>query len=220
MAEEGTKFTSFYSQPVCGPARSALLTRRYPARSKGWSMPATETTFAELMQKTGYATACIGKWDVSNRKPIVERMPNAKGFDYYWGPLGANDAGHVVLHENNKLLGKDEDLASLSRRYTDKSIEWMKQQVKTTEQPFLLYLCHTMMHTIIDASPAYRNRTGNGLYADTLEELDYECGRLLQAIDKMGISKDTLVIFTSDNGAWSNDAERQNPKNAKVVPWT
>ncbi len=69
---------------------------------------------------------CIGKWDVSSRKPILDRMPNAKGFDYYWGPLGANDAGHVVLHENNTLLGKDDDLASFSRRYTDKSIAWMR----------------------------------------------------------------------------------------------
>jgi arylsulfatase A-like enzyme len=183
-------------------------------------MPATEITFAELMQKTGYATCCIGKWDVSNRKPILNRMPNSKGFDYYWGPLGANDAGHVVLHENNTLLGKDEDLASLSRRYTDKSITWMRQQVKAGDEPFLLYLCHTMMHTVIDASPEFRNRTGNGLYADTLEELDHECGRLLQAIDDLGIADDTLVIFTTDNGAWSNDAPRQNPKNAAVVPWS
>ena len=220
MAKQGTRFTSFYTQPVCGPARSALLTGRYPLRSKGWSMPATEITFAELMQKTGYTTCCIGKWDVSNRKPILNRMPNAKGFDYYWGPLGANDAGHVVLYENNMLLGKDEDLASLSRRYTDKSITWMQQQVTVGEKPFLLYLCHTMMHTVIDASPEFRNRTGNGLYADTLEELDHECGRLLQAIDDFGIAEDTLVIFTTDNGAWSNDAPRQNPKNAAVVPWS
>ena len=136
LAAEGTRFTSFYSQPVCGPARSALLTGRYPIRSKGWSMPATEITFAELMQDAGYATCCIGKWDVSSRKPIIDRMPNAKGFDYYWGPLGANDAGHVVLHENNTLLGKDDDLASLSRRYTDKSIAWMQQQVKADDKTF------------------------------------------------------------------------------------
>lgn len=220
MAAAGTRFTSFYTQPVCGPARSALLTGRYPSRSKGWSMPASEITFAELMQDAGYATCCIGKWDVSNRKPILDRMPNAKGFDSYWGPLGANDAGHVVLHENNEIIGKDDHLASLSRRYTDKSIAWMQQQVKAGNKPFLLYLCHTMMHTVIDASPKFRNRTGRGLYADTLEELDHECGRLLAAIDELGIAEDTLVIFTSDNGAWSNDAARQNRKNAAHVAWT
>ena len=227
LAKEGTRFTSFYTQPVCGPARSALLTGRYPARSKGWSMPASEITFAELMQDAGYATCCIGKWDVSNRKAIRPRMPMAKGFDHYWGPLGANDAGHVVLYENNRLIGKDEDLASLSRRYTDKSIAWMTQQTQANpDQPFLVYLCHTMMHTIIDASPKFRDRTGNGLYADTLQELDNECGRLLTAIDKLGLRENTLVIFTSDNGPWSNDQERQHKKqegqlvNDDPVPWS
>src|SRR4051812_39431478 len=101
LATEGTRFTSFYAQIVCGPSRSALLTGRQPVRSGGWSMPATEVTFATLLQQQGYATACIGKWDVSNRAAVVERMPNAKGFDYYYGSLGANDSGRIVLHENN-----------------------------------------------------------------------------------------------------------------------
>ena len=78
LAKEGTKFTSFYSQTVCGPSRSALLTGRQPLRSKGWGMPASEITWAELIRKAGYQTACIGKWDVSNRKAIIERMPNAQ----------------------------------------------------------------------------------------------------------------------------------------------
>ena len=95
LAKEGTRFTSFYAQTVCGPSRSALLTGRYPIRSQGWGMPASEITFAELMRESGYETACIGKWDVSNRKPIIERMPNAQGFDYYFGTLGANDGGRV-----------------------------------------------------------------------------------------------------------------------------
>ena len=75
LAKEGTMFTSFYTQAVCG-SRSALLTGRYPCRSKGWGMPASEITFAELIKGAGYQTACIGKWDVSNRKPIIDRMPN------------------------------------------------------------------------------------------------------------------------------------------------
>ena len=71
LAKDGTKFTSFYAQVVCGPSRSALLTGRYPVRSGGWSMPASEVTLAQLLQKAGYRTGCIGKWDVSNRAPIV-----------------------------------------------------------------------------------------------------------------------------------------------------
>ena len=105
LANEGTRFTSFYSQTVCGPSRSALLTGRQPIRSRGWGMPASEITWAELIRKAGYQTACIGKWDVSNRKPIIERMPNAQGFDYYFGTLGANDGGGVAFHENNERAG-------------------------------------------------------------------------------------------------------------------
>ena len=105
LAKEGTMFTSFYTQTVCGPSRSALLTGRYPCRSKGWGMPASEITFAELIKGAGYQTACIGKWDVSNRKPILERMPNAQGFDYFFGALGANDGGKVKFHHNNKEAG-------------------------------------------------------------------------------------------------------------------
>ena len=67
LAREGTRFTSFYAQVVCGPSRSALLTGRYPIRSRGWSMPASEVTIAELLKTVGYTTGCIGKWDVSNR---------------------------------------------------------------------------------------------------------------------------------------------------------
>jgi len=92
LAKEGTRFTSFYAQAVCGPSRSALLTGRYPIRSKGWSMPASEITFAELMRDVGYQTVCIGKWDVSNRKAIIDRMPNAQGFDYYFGQARSQQA--------------------------------------------------------------------------------------------------------------------------------
>ena len=78
LAKEGTRFTSFYSQTVCGPSRSALLTGRQPIRSGGWGMPAEEITWAELIGKAGYQTACIGKWDVSNRRAIIPRMPSAQ----------------------------------------------------------------------------------------------------------------------------------------------
>ena len=97
LAQEGTRFTSFYSQTVCGPSRSALLTGRQPIRSKGWSMPASEITFAELMQSVGYQTACIGKWDVSNHQSHHRVDANAQGFDYYFGTPGANDNGNCNL---------------------------------------------------------------------------------------------------------------------------
>jgi arylsulfatase A-like enzyme len=211
LAEEGTKFTSFYAQPVCGPSRSALLTGRYPVRSKGWGMPASEITFAELLKEGGYQTACFGKWDVSNRKAIIPRMPNAQGFDHYYGALGANDAGKVTLHSNNELVGQTNDMACLTRLYTDKAIHFLKEQ-RDPEKPFMLYLSHTMMHTVIDASPHFKESVGTNLYRAVVEEFDYETGRLLDTLDALGLKENTLVIYTTDNGPWNQPKYYQTKK--------
>ena len=211
LAKEGTRFTSFYAQSVCGPSRSALLTGRYPFRSKGWGMPASEITFAELIRKTGYQTACIGKWDVSNRKPIIDRMPNAQGFDYYFGTLGANDGGGVAFHKDNEPAGKTRDMGSLTRLYTDKAIDFLENG-RDKDKPFVLYIAHTMMHTIIDASERFRGKSAGGLYGDVVEEFDFETGRLLDSLDKQGLRDNTLVIYTSDNGPWNQPAYTDKKK--------
>ena len=211
LAKEGTRFTSFYSQTVCGPSRSALLTGRQPIRSGGWGMPASEITWAELIRKAGYQTACIGKWDVSNRKAIISRMPNAQGFDYFYGALGANDAGVVKLHENNEAAGSTRDMGGLIKLYTDKSIDYLENK-RDPKKPFVLYLAHTMMHTIIDASPKFRGKSKGGLYGDVVEEFDYETGRLLDALDELKLSGNTLVIYTSDNGPWNQDRYTKRKK--------
>ena len=211
LAQEGTLFTSFYAQTVCGPSRSALLTGRYPIRSKGWGMPASEITFAELMQPSGYQTACIGKWDVSNRKPIKDRMPNAQGFDYYFGTLGANDGGSVAFHRDNEPAGATRDMGSLTTLYTDKAIDYL-QNHRDPNKPFLLYVAHTMMHTIIDASDRFRGKSAGGLYGDVVEEFDYETGRLLDTLEELNLKDNTLVIYTSDNGPWNQPKYTDNKK--------
>lgn len=211
LAKEGTKFTSFYAQPVCGPSRSALLTGRYPLRSKGWGMPASETTWAELIKGAGYQTACIGKWDVSNRKPIIDRMPNAQGFEYYFGALGANDGGTVTFHENNEKAGSTKDMGSLTTTYTNKAIDYLKNK-RDAEKPFVLYLAHTMMHTIIDASETFKGKSAGGLYGDVVEEFDYETGRLLDTLDELDLRKNTIVVYTTDNGPWNQPAYTDKKK--------
>ncbi|MCH7988304.1 MAG: sulfatase-like hydrolase/transferase [Planctomycetes bacterium] len=216
LAREGTRFTSFYAQVVCGPSRSALLTGRYPVRSGGWSMPAGEITIGELLQKAGYTTGCFGKWDVSNRAAIPERMPNAKGFDYYWGTLGANDSARVIFHENNKEVGRSGDMASLTRIYTDKSIEFLEAN---RDRPFFLYLAHTMVHSVIDASPKFKGKSQGGLYGDTVEELDYHTGRLLDALDRLKLRDNTIVIFTSDNGGLIPKTNNAPLRSGKGFPY-
>ena len=220
LAKEGTRFTSFYSQTVCGPSRSALLTGRQPIRSGGWGMPAEEITWAELIGKVGYQTACIGKWDVSNRRAVISRMPNAQGFDYFYGALGANDNGVVKLHENNEDVGSTRDMGGLIKLYTDKSIDYLKTK-REPKKPFVLYLAHTMMHTIIDASPKFRGKSKGGLYGDVVEEFDFETGRLLDTLDELKLADNTLVIYTSDNGPWNQDkyTKRKKGHPAGAIFW-
>lgn len=219
LAEQGTRFTSFYAQTVCGPSRGALMTGRYPHRiGGGWTTKADEVFISEILRESGYNTGCVGKWDMSKRRYQEELVPNSQGYDFYFGALGANDANKVTLYKNREKLETTEDMAGLSRLFTDKSIEFLERQ--KNDQPFLLYLAHTMMHVVIDASPEFRDRTGKGLYADTLEELDHETGRLLAKLDELGFTENTVVLFTSDNGPWSNDHERQHAKNQKYVGWT
>jgi arylsulfatase A-like enzyme len=216
LAVEGTRFTNFYAQIVCGPSRSALLTGRQPVRSGGWSMPASEITVAELLKERGYATACIGKWDVSNRAAIPTRLPTAKGFDSYYGTLGGNDAGKIDLYENAVRVGQTEDMGSLTRTYTDKALAFLRAH---RSQPFFLYLAHTMVHSVIGASPEFRGKSSGGLFGDTMQELDFHTGRLLDAIDELGLRDNTIVIFTSDNGPWSNNEERLRPRHHGEVAW-
>ena len=202
LASEGVKFMDFYAQSVCGPSRSALLTGRNPSLSLGWRMPAEEITWAELIKGAGYQTACIGKWDVSNRKETIERMPNAQGFDYYFGTLGANDNGRVKFHENNTKIGQTSDMSCLIRTYTDKSIDYLENR-RDKKKPFVLYIAHNMMHTIIDASEKFKGKSKGSLYGDVVEEFDYETGRLLDTVDRLGLRDNTLVIYTTDNGPWN-----------------
>ena len=218
LASEGTRFTSFYAQTVCGPSRGALMTGRYPHRiGGGWETRGEEVFISEILQEAGYVTGCVGKWDMSRRRYQEDKVPNAQGYDYYFGALGANDGNKVTLYHNRQQLETTTDMAGLTQLYTEKSIEFLKQN---KDEPFFLYLAHTMMHVVIDASPRFRNRTGKGLYADTLEELDAETGRLLATLDDLGLRENTVVLFTSDNGPWSNDIARQHAKNEKYVAWT
>jgi arylsulfatase A-like enzyme len=88
-------------------------------------MPSSKVTLAELIGTVDYQTACIGKWDVSNRRPIVDRMPNAKGFDYYFGGFGTNDEDKIKFHENNEEADETLDMPRLTRMFTNKGIHYL-----------------------------------------------------------------------------------------------
>lgn len=202
MASEGLKMNSFYAQPVCGPSRGALLTGRYPLRiGGGWLTNSDEITIAEVLKDVGYSTGCIGKWDISQRRYQEGLVPNDQGFDYYFGTLGANDRGKVAFYRNRDSLYRTDDMASLTKMYTDEALQFIR---KKKDEPFFLYLAHSMPHVRIDASLQFKGTSQGELYGDVIEEIDWNVGRIFDLLDELGLDDNTYVAYFSDNGPWSN----------------
>jgi arylsulfatase A-like enzyme len=199
------------------------LTGRLPYRIHGgrrnWAdLPASELTLAEMLAGQGYATACIGKW---HRGMDEGEHPNDQGFEYYYGLAGSNDApisegsGFTRTYDNVKNArftdfdialyrqsGVIEDTVRqdlLTRRYTEESVKWI---IRQSGNPFFLYLAHNMPHVPIYASPEFQGRSRAGLYGDVVEELDWSVGRIVETLEREGVARNTLLVFTSDNGPW------------------
>jgi len=209
MAAAGMKFTSFYAQPICGPSRAALMTGCYPLRvaERGNTkqihpvLHSQEITIAEVLKTRGYATACFGKWDLAKHAQegfFPDLFPTHQGFDYFFGTPTSNDR-IANLYRNKKLIEPATKLASLTRRYTDEAIGFMR---KNKDQPFFVYIPHSMPHTRLAASPQFKGKSKRGLYGDVIEEIDFNVGRILDAIKELKLVDNTYVIFTSDNGPW------------------
>lgn len=209
MAKEGMKFTSFYAQPICGPSRAAIMTGCYPLRVAERGnvkqvhpiLHDQEITIAEVLKARGYATACFGKWDLakhSQKDFHRDLLPLHQGFDYFFGTPTSND-GFVDLYRNNELIESKADMALLTQRYTDEAIHFIEQH---HEEPFFVYIPHTMPHTKLAASSDFKGQSKRGLYGDVIEEIDFNVGRLLDTIRSKDIEHETYVLFTSDNGPW------------------
>ncbi len=209
MAQQGMKFTSFYAQPICGPSRAALMTGCYPLRvaERGNTkqvhpiLHEDEITIAEVLKTKGYATACFGKWDLAKHAQsgfYLDLLPTRQGFDYFYGTPTSNDR-IVNLYRNEQLIEKSSQMATLTQRYTDEAIEFIR---RNQEQPFFVYIPHTMPHTKLDASANFKGKSKRGLYGDVIEEIDFNVGRLLDAINELKLADNTYVLFTSDNGPW------------------
>jgi len=228
MAREGIRFTQFYSAAeVCTPSRAGLLTGRLPPRSgmcgnkrrvafpnTQGGLPADELTVAELLKTRGYATACIGKWHLGH---LPQYRPTKHGFDYFFGLPYSNDMDrlptapgsaireprveyfNVPLYRNDDVIEQPADQHTLTERYTDEAIKFVHEH---RDEPFFLYLPHTMPHVPLFASEKHAGKSSRGIYGDVVEELDANIGRLLQALRDEKLAENTLVLFTSDNGPW------------------
>ena len=218
MAKEGMRFTSFLSSsPVCTPSRASLLTGCYARRvgmhedfTGHWvliprsrrGMHADEWTLPEILKAKGYATACIGKWHLGDQPP---HLPTAHGFDEYYGIPYSNDMASarrgdppLPLVQDTKVIEAPANQATLTKRYTSEAIQFIE---RNKSKPFFLYLPHTFPHLPLFASKEFHGKSANGRYGDSVEEIDWSTGKILDALKQHGLDKNTLVIFTSDNGS-------------------
>jgi len=206
MACQGARFTDFYScAAVCTPSRAGLMTGRYAIRvglpnvlspNSKIGISDNELTLGEAVKARGYATACIGKWHLGD---LPQFRPTRHGFDYYFGLLYSNDMKPTPLYRNDEVAEDPAEQSTLTERYTQEAIQFIQ---RSRQQPFLLYLAHTMPHVPLHVSERFAGKSEGGKYGDVVECIDWSVGEVFAALDRLGLGENTLVMFTSDNGPW------------------
>ncbi len=221
LAAEGCRFTNFYvPSAVCSASRAALLSGCNPGRTKVFGAHGPNArgldpkfaTVAQVLGKRGYSTAVFGKWHVGDQP---DTRPWARGFDESCGLMYSNDMWefHPV---NPKGWGKfplqfwEGDKVKIERMthdhqpflttwYTEHAVDFIARH---RDEPFFLYVPHSMPHVPIYASEKFKGKSGAGLYGDVMMEIDWSVGEITKALKKANVEDNTLVIFTSDNGPW------------------
>lgn len=225
MAEEGRRFTHFnVTAGVCTPSRASLMTGCYAQRVgmhtnprdglvlrpvSPYGLNPEETTIAEVLKAQGYATAIVGKWHLGDQP---EFLPTRQGFDWFFGVPYSDDMTERVwekdgshwpplpLMENETVIEAPCDRNGLTKRYTERAMEWIAEH---KDEPFFLYFPQAMPGSTSTpfSSDAFRGKSKNGPWGDAIEELDWSMGVMLEQLRELGIAENTLVIWTSDNGA-------------------
>jgi arylsulfatase A-like enzyme len=219
LAAEGAVFDAFYAPaPYCTPSRAGFLTGRWPIRTtltqvafprghvvnhlqrmsgRAVRLPADEILLPEALRAAGYATAMVGKWHLGDEAPS---LPNDLGFDHYFGVLHSNDMEPLPLWRDREIAEPPPvDQRFLAPRYTDDAIAWLEQHA---QQPFFLYVAHNFPHIPLHTTPEQAGKSEAGLYGDVIADLDASVGKLIDALTRLGIAENTLVLITSDNGPW------------------
>jgi len=226
LAGEGQRWKQFYaSGSTCVPSRTGLMSGRHPdmlgqrplTTTRGRMMPA-------LLREAGYATAIFGKWHLARRAsgPFAHNPmhPLECGFDIHLGTPGSNDVPApegriqnrelfdecgpttfpVPLFKGHERVQFPVDQRFLTRGYTENAVQWI-EGVK--DRPFFVYLAHNMPHAPVFPSPEFKGKSGAGPYGDTVMELDWSVGRIVETLERLKLERKTLLVFTSDNGPWS-----------------
>ncbi len=216
MAKEGMKLTSFYATPVCSVSRAQMMTGCYGARvsvpgvyfpGQSVGLNPSEVTVAERLKEKGYVTQMVGKWHLGDQP---EFLPTRQGFDHYLGIPYSNDmlkksaetkvpVVPVLRDEKVVELMDGEGQRRLVELYTKEAVDFIG---RNKDKPFYLYFAHNAVHTPIYPGAAFAGKSQNGRFGDWVEEVDWSVGQVLDTLRAQGLDKDTIVVFTSDNGPW------------------
>ncbi len=217
LASEGLRLTSFVTAAWCVPSRTQLMTGRYMARvdfgggtgaGDSGGLPDSELTLAEGLKQAGYGTHMVGKWHLGYKEKRF--LPVNQGFDSWFGLPYSNDfmkpwvqtSEPLGLYRGEEMVEHPFDQAPLTTRYTEEAVGLIENSDST--KPFFLYLAYAMPHLPLAVSKERVGKSAAGLYGDVIEELDWSVGEVMDALKKKGIAENTLVVFLSDNGPWSD----------------
>jgi arylsulfatase len=219
MASQGVFFSHYYSpQAVCSASRAGVLTGCYPNRvgfagaidhSAKMGISNEEQTIAQVLKKSGYTTAAFGKWHLGFQKQF---LPTQHGFDEFLGIPYSHDmwpnhpsAGKyyppLPLIEGDQVIKTNPDNTQFTTLFTEKAVDFIR---RSKTKPFFLYLAHPLPHVPLAVSDKFKGKSKQGLYGDVMMEIDWSIGQILQILKELKLEKNTLVIFTSDNGPWIN----------------
>jgi len=222
LCKEGMRFTNFYTaQAVSSAARAGLLTGCYPNRigfagaldhTAKVGIAQSEETIAEMLKKKNYVCGAYGKWHLGHHPQF---LPTNNGFDDYCGLPYSNDMW--PYHPQNPSYYPDLPLfdgvniinpkvtpefqTQLTTLYTERAVSFIE---KNKDKPFFVYLAHSMPHVPLFVSDKFKGKSEQGLYGDVMMEIDWSVGEIMKTLEKLGLDKNTLVVFTSDNGPWLN----------------
>ena len=228
IAEQGFRLTHYNVEAECTPSRAALMTGRFgirtrlrpdgPPRGVWYGITKWEMTLPEMLSDAGYTTSLFGKWHLGDTEG---RYPTDQGFDEWIGiprssdrafwpdsnsfdPESGAEFTYVMSSKRGEtpveldVFGR-EKRKTMDREITDQAIDFIRRKADG-DQPFFTFLAYTQTHEPVDPHPDYYGSTGHGSFADVLAQTDDYVGELLDTIDELGLTENTIVIFTSDNG--------------------